>query len=144
MLRRLSPLVIAAALAVALVGCTGTPAPETPSTSAGTQSVAEACAAVGDAVGDAVTRFQEVDPTDPAASAEALAGMAAGLEAAADAVSNADVAAIVDPLTTAVASAAEIMTAIAAGDLTRVPQLQGPATEIQQSFTRFAELCAAD
>ncbi len=71
----------------------------------------------------------------------ALSGVADRLGAAAGAVGNADVAALLPELQQGFAAASETLTAIAGGDLSQLPKLQQITTDIQDGFTRFAELC---
>lgn len=134
-----------AALLVATLGlgaCSGGAPSSSPSpTSSDTQTVAEACAAVRTSVDDAVAQLQAIDPGDPNAAVTALSGVADRLSAAAGTVGNADVAALLPELQEGFAAASETLTAIAGGDLSQLPKLQQITTDIQDGFTRFAELC---
>ena len=126
------------AATLALGACAGSsPSP----TSSDTQTVAEACDTVRAGVDDAVTQLRAIDPGDPQAAVTALSGVADRLGAAAGAVGNADVAALLPELQQGFAAASETLTAIAGGDLSQLPKLQQITTDIQDGFTRFAELC---
>lgn len=126
------------AATLALGACAGsTPSP----TSSDAQTVAEACDTVRAGVDDAVTQLRAIDPGDPQAAVTALSGVADRLGAAAGAVGNADVAALLPELQQGFAAASETLTAIAGGDLSQLPKLQQITTDIQDGFTRFAELC---
>ena len=127
---------------LALGACAGsTPEPSPSPTSSDTQTVAEACDTVRAGVDDAVTQLRAIDPGDPQAAVAALSGVADRLGAAAGAVGNADVAALLPELQQGFAAASETLTAIAGGDLSQLPKLQQITTDIQDGFTRFAELC---
>lgn len=138
----------AALLACALSGCAGigtgaasTPAPM-PTVSA--QSVADACAAVTASVQDATAQLQALDTSSPQAASEGLSQVAARLGDAVAAIDNADVAAVLPDLQTGFARAAEVLQAIAGGDMTQLPALQQAAADIQSSLEKFATLCHAD
>ncbi|RLK47845.1 hypothetical protein [Microbacterium telephonicum] len=144
---RLPLALTAAALgAVLLAGCTADPtagstsAPQS-TTAPDTQTTADACAAVEDAVTGAVDAFQKVDPTDPQAAAQAFDDLASSLGTAADAVSDSEVGALLPRLQQDFATAAEVMGAVAGGDLGRVGDLQAPTADIQDAFGEFAALC---
>ncbi len=106
-----------------------------------TQTTAEACAAAEDAVTGTVDAFQQIDPADPAAAAEAFSEMSASLETAAAAVSDSEVSQLLPRLQRGFSEAAEVMADIAGGDLGRVGDLSGPTGEITDAFGAFGELC---
>lgn len=136
----------AVAVAVLLSGCTAAPGGGAATTggdsgSTGTLTTSQACAAVSDAVSDAVDGFQRIDPADPTAAGEAFDDLAASLADAAAAVPQGEVGALLPRLQRDFAQAAEIMAAIAGGDLGRVADLQQPTQDIQDAFGEFAALC---
>ncbi|MCT9818861.1 hypothetical protein N3K63_01030 [Microbacterium sp. W1N] len=142
------PLLLAATAVTAalLTGCTadqnGSASGGAGGAGDGGQSTADACASVGAAVTAAVDGFQKIDPTDPAAAAESFDEMAASLGEAGDAVSNSEVGALLPRLQQDFAEAADVMGAVAGGDLGRVGDLQQPAQDIQDAFGEFAALCS--
>lgn len=136
----------AAALTLAatiLAGCTGDPgtamsgASDTP----GTQSIADACTAVGDTVTDAVDHLGAVDVTDPAASVDALREVADRLGAAAAIVDNADLDAVLPDLQRGFEAAGAAVQGLAGGDLAQLSALQRATGDIQSAFARFSALC---
>lgn len=133
---------LAIAATCVLSGCTGTgSATSSPAPAAGTQSVSAACDIVRTSVADAAAQLQSLDATDPQAAVAAMGQVADRLGAAASAVDNADVAALLPGLQTGFAKTAEILQAIAGGDLSQLPALQASAADIQSSFEQFSELC---
>lgn len=132
------------AVVVVLTGCSGAgSAPASPSVTGGTQSVSAACDVVRSSVADAAEQLQSLDASDPQASISAMSGVAAELGDAIGAVDNADVAAVLPGLQAGFSQAAEVLQAIAGGDLSKLPALQQATSDIQASFADFAELCPA-
>lgn len=127
-----------------LTGCTGTDTSSpSPSATDSTQSVSAACDIVRESVADAAAELQHLDAADPQAAVAAMTAVADRLGTAAAAVDNADVAAALPSLQTGFTKTAEILQAIAGGDLSQLPALQQAAGDIQSSFTEFSELCTA-
>jgi len=127
--------------ALCLSGCAATDT-GTPSPSGGdTQTVAQACATVRTSVQDAAAELQKLDPSDPKAAVDALGGVAAQLDEAARAVGNPQIAALLPPLQTGFASASADLSAIAGGDLSRLPALQTSARSIQSALAAFTDAC---
>ncbi|MGB4778988.1 hypothetical protein [Microbacterium sp.] len=144
--RRRGPttMILVAALAtLAVAGCaadeSGSPSPTPTPTDA--QSVAQGCDAVRTSVADAVAQLQALDVSDPQSAAGAFSSVAERLGAAADGVSNVDVAEILPDLQTGFTTASGTLTAIAGGDLSQLPVLLQNTTSIQDSLTRFSALC---
>lgn len=108
-----------------------------------TQSTQEACAIVGSSVQDAAAELRALDAGDPQAAVAAMSHVADRLGEAAAAVDNADVAALLPPLQSGFAAAAETLQAIAGGDLSQLPALQQTSADIQASLQSFSDLCAA-
>ena len=133
---------LTAALGGTLAGCTGTGPSPAPST-AGSQSVADACAVVASSVQDATAELQALDAGDPQAAAESMSNVAASIGAGATAVDNADVAAVLPGLESGFTAAAEALQAIAGGDLSQLPALQQATADIQASLRAFSDLCGA-
>lgn len=135
---------IAATCGMALTACTAEPddATTSPTSTSGTQTVAEACTAVQESVQDAAASLQRLDPSDPGASLDAMNDVADSLADAAGAVDNADVAAILPELQEGFSTAADTLGAIAGGDLSRLPALQDAATAIQDSLQDLTTLCS--
>lgn len=139
----------AAALLLTLTACTGTPSSTESGGGSDTggpggspdQSVAEACATVNDTLTDAAAGLQQIDPADPGAATTTLHGIADGIGEAADAISNAEVSALLPDLESAFQAAADSMAALAAGDATRAAELNTAIGEVQSSITEFTELC---
>lgn len=129
-----------ATLLILLTGCTGSPLSE-PTSRGASSSAADACAAVTAGIQDAAIELQNLDVTDPQASAVTLRGAAERLAAAA-AVGNDDIAALLPPLQSGFADAADILQAIAGGDLGRLAALQEATARIQTALAAFADVCA--
>lgn len=140
-IRAVGPILALVLGAAALVGCTPDGA-ATPSTSPDAQSITEACATVRDTVTGAVDRLGAVDVGDPAASVDALADMADRLGAAASAVEDTDLGAVLPDLQHGFGAAADAVRGLAAGDLAQLPALQRATGDIQSAFGRFSALCA--
>ncbi len=155
--RRIAALAISAVALLGLTACTGTvagndsakdsdtstSAPSEAAQGDSDQTVADACAAVGTIVQDATTELQDVAEGDPAAAAAAMQNVADSIGEAADSVTNAEVAAILPDLKAGFAAAAEVMTAVAGGDLSKATELQTSLEDIQTSFATFSDLCTA-
>lgn len=108
---------------------------------AGTQSVAAACATIDETLTEAAGGLQQLDPADPAAATATMQTIADGVAEAAASVDNAEVAALLPDLESGFRSAAEAMTALAAGDASRAAELSAAVGEVQSSITAFGELC---
>ncbi len=130
------------AASCALAGCTSTGATSPSGSPTGsTQSVSAACDTVRESVADAAAQLRKLNTTDPQAAVAAMTEVADRLGKAAAAVDNADVAALLPGLQSGFAKTAEILQAIAGGDLSQLPALQQTASDIQSSFEKFSELC---
>ena len=137
---------LAAVLALAACGLSGCAAAADgdPSPTGGdTQTVAQACETVRTSVQDAAAQLQALDPSDPKAAVGALGEVARHLDDAARAVGNREVAALLPPLQSGFAAASADLSAIAGGDLSRLPALQGAAADIQGALAAFAQACPA-
>ncbi len=138
-LPRALPLVAVAALL--LTACTGDRNGDGGDDAAGTQSVAAACATIDETLTEAAGGLQQLDPADPAAATATMQTIADGVAEAAASVDNAEVAALLPDLESGFRSAAEAMTALAAGDASRAAELSAAVGEVQSSITAFGELC---
>lgn len=154
--RRVTALVVATVAVFGLTACTGAPSGSSSAPSAssstggsseepaeGTQTVAEACAVVEDTIVDAQAGFEDVSAEDPAAAAEAMQSVAAAVGELPDKVSNADVSALLPDFVDAYATLADVLTAVAEGDMTKVGELETLGTDLQSSVAAFQELCTA-
>lgn len=143
--RPLPRLAFAAAIAlgaVLLAGCTGDGAAPSPTSSSGdAQSTATACELVRASVDDAAAQLQTLDTSDPQAAFAVMSDVASSLGAAAADVTNTEVATLLPDLQAGFASAADVLQAIAGGDLAQVPALQVAAMDIQDAFGAFAQVC---
>ncbi len=140
-----TPLLIAVvgAVALGLSGCAASSDGGSSSEKGDTQTVAQACDTVRASVQDAATRLHALDPGDPKAAVGALGEVAQHLDDAARAVGNRQVAALLPPLQSGFAAASADLSAIAGGDLSRLPSLQGTAADIQAALTAFTQACPA-
>ena len=159
--RRTAALTLFATLGVAglvgLSGCTGAPAAPSSST-AGTgtggssqqedaggdagQSTQDACALVQDTISDATARFESAGSEDPAAVIEAMNAAANQLAEAAPQITNDEVAALIPSLQGMFTQAGEVMTAVVAGDTSKIEDLAGLGTSFQETSEAFQKVCA--
>ncbi len=128
-----------ACLSLTLGGCasSGEPAPS----GADTQTVSQACSTVRDTIGDAAGALTALDASDPRAAVTVFSNLATRLDAAVDAVGNHQVAALLPSLQTGFAAASADLTAIAGGDLSRLPALQKATGDLQSALTAFTQVC---
>lgn len=140
---RLITVGIAVFAALALTGCGASTEATTPAPTASTQSIAAACDVARDAVASAAAGLQQLDPTDPAASATAMTDVAGTIGEAVAGVANADVGAELPRLQTGFSDAAAALQAIAGGDLGALSRLQEATGTIGSSLTALGELCGA-
>lgn len=128
--------------AVLFTGCTADPQGPAATPPAGDgQTAATACDLVREGVDDAAAQLQSLDTSDPQAAFEVMSRVATQLGEAAAEVTNAEVAALLPDLQDGFASAADVLRAIAGGDLSQVPALQVAAMDIQDAFGAFAKVC---
>lgn len=130
-----------ALIALLLAGFAGGPSGY-PTAPAGTQDLAAACASVRDHVADATARLQSLDVTDPQAAAQAMSDVAADLADAGAAVDNPEIGELLPGLASGFRSAGDALSAIAAGDLSRLPALQEATAGIRDALATFADRCA--
>ncbi|WP_322409707.1 hypothetical protein [Microbacterium invictum] len=108
----------------------------------GGQTTEDACLLISDSITEATTEFQEASADDPGAVAEAARAAADSLASAASQVTNDEIAALLPELQDMFTQTAEVMDAVAGGDVSQI----GDAAEIGESFqvtvTKFQELCA--
>lgn len=102
---------------------------------------AEACAAVTDGIDEAVTAFQEVDTTDPAAAAAAVEDVAARLAEAGGGIDDEALTAVVGDLEDELTGLADALAAIDEGDMARATGLAAATDGIRRSVTEFTRLC---
>lgn len=138
MSRRRAVLFATTALVFTLTACDDAPAPR-PTTQ--TQAAAAACAAVDDAVVDAVAALDAVDPADPAAAADAIAAVGDRLRAASDAVSHTAVAELLPKMQDDLTAIGAALAAIADGDLSEPAALAAPVASMQDTFAQYREIC---
>ncbi len=138
--RRFAAALLALPLVLGLAACDG-PGSSDPGRSTQSQSVQAACAAVDDAVADAVSALAAVDPADPAAAGDAIAAVAAQLKTASADVANSTVAALLPPMQDDLAAIGAALKAIAEGDLSQSAELAAPIAGMQESFAHFREAC---
>lgn len=106
------------------------------------QTVASACTAVADTVGDAMAVFAETDAADPSAAATATADVSAQLTTLAPSVRNPDVAAVVADLRSGFDVLATATAAAAGGDLDGVSGLGDATDRIRAGVSEYHDLCA--
>lgn len=149
--RTLAMLGLVAVGTFGLAACTGSPTGST-STSApqssdepgdAGQSKADACALIADSIQDATAEFEGIATADPAAVVDAMASAAQRLSDTATQVTNDEVAAVLPGVQAMFTEVAEVMDAIARGDVTKVDDLSQLATEFQETSDAFQEVCAA-
>lgn len=147
---RLTALAIAGIALFGLTACTGG-SPENGSdggsgsdagaSASSEQTVDEACSIVNDTIEGAVAEFEGISMEDPAAAVEAFQAAGDALGEEASRIGNPEVAAVLPDLETAFATVAEAMDALAAGDSTKLTELESVGSEMQASFTEFQRLC---
>jgi hypothetical protein len=154
--RRVAALTLAGVSIFGLAGCTGAPpaieqpsrtaTPSAPSdddaTGDGGQSTAEACRLVEDTIEQASAEFENVSNEDPTAVIEAMRSAAQKLADASTQVTNDEVAALLPSLQKMFTDVAEVMTALAEGDASRIAEIEELGTSLQETSAKFQELCA--
>lgn len=149
--RALAALSLTAAAAWGLTACTGSPSASAPTASSQSsdepgdagQSKADACALIAESIQDATAEFEGIATADPAAVVDAMGAAAEQLSDTATQVTNDEVAAVLPSVQAMFAEVAEVMDAIARGDVTKVDDLSQLATEFQETSDAFQEVCAA-
>lgn len=149
--RTLAVLSLAAATAFGLAACTGSPTGPASTSAAQSsdepgdagQSTADACALIAESIQDATAEFEGIATADPAAVVDAMGSAAERLSDTATQVTNDEVAAVLPGVQAMFAEVAEVMDAIARGDVTKVDDLSQLATEFQETSDAFQEVCAA-
>lgn len=138
-------LVATFAAAVLLSGCAaesgGLPSSPSP-TPPGMQALSEACADVRTAVAAATAELERLDPANPGAAVSAFTAIADELSTALGSIDNDQLAAILPPLQSGFADAADALQQITTGNLARLPDLQSAAARIQTQLTAFTSLCS--
>lgn len=140
-----------------LGGCTATPSAApggtaSQSSSGGTegdaagdegQSTADACALIADSITQATSQFQDASVDDPGAVAEAARSAADSLADTAAEVTNDEVAALLPELQEMFGQTAEVMDAVAGGDLSQIEDAAAIGESFQVTVQKFQDLCAA-
>ena len=148
--RLIAALTIAAVSTLGLTACTGFGGASTAGGSSSGpvdqpgdagQSSADACALVQQTISDAATEFQSAATDDPAVVVESMKAAAAKLGDATGQVTNDEVAALLPPLRTAFERAAEVMKAVADGDVGKLGDSAAVASDIQAPLQKFQEIC---
>ena len=148
--RRIAALAIAAAALLGLAACTASPeSSPTGSSSADAgadssdgQSVAEACALIQGTIQEAADEFEGVTDGDPAVIVDAMRKAADDLAAAAEEITNEDVAAVLPGVQEMFEKTADLMQSIVEGDVSKISELGSLGTEFQSTVQEFQELCA--
>ncbi|WP_345801732.1 hypothetical protein AAIB33_01125 [Microbacterium sp. AZCO] len=147
--RRIAALTIAAVALLGLTACTASPDSNADSSPAASdaagdegQSVADACALIQDTITDATKEFGNAASDDPAAVVEAMKSAADKISAAADQVTNDDVAAILPDLQQMFAKTAEVMQSIVEGDVSKLDELTALGDSFKETSQRFQDLCS--
>ncbi|WP_243077105.1 hypothetical protein [Microbacterium sp. SS28] len=146
--RRIAALTITAFALLGLTACTASPAPSSSSTAQAApeggdgQSVADACALIQDTMQQATEDFGKA-ADDPAAVVGAMKSAADELAAAADEITNKDVAAVLPGVQQMFADTAEIMQGIVDGDVSKIADLAALGETFQSTVQDFQDLCAA-
>lgn len=149
--RGIAGLGIAAVVVLGATACTGSPAagPASSPTSQSAdapgdagQSTADACALIQESIQDATAEFESVTSADPAAVVDAMSSAAERLSETATEVTNDEVAAVLPGLQAMFAEVADVMDAVAQGDLTQADELSQLATRFQETSDAFQEVCA--
>jgi hypothetical protein len=145
--RLVAAAIIAATAALGLAACTGGPAPSSSSVASadqpgdGGQSTADACALVQQTISDAATEFSSASADDPAVVVDGMKAAAQKLGDASAQVTNDQIAALLPPLRTAFEKAADVMQAVAEGDVSKLADSAQLSTDIQEPLQRFQEIC---
>lgn len=145
--RRLITLALAATAVFGLSACTGggDAAPSDDASSGGSasssQTVEEACAAVNDTIQSVSDDFANVSAENPEEAATAFQAAAEAIGQASSQVGNAEVSALLPDLEVAFQKTGEAMEALAAGDASKLAEMQTLAADLQGSITSFQELC---
>jgi hypothetical protein len=149
MRRRLAALALAALLSAGLVACAPTDggSADGPTISADApgddgQSAADACSIVRSSIDSATEAFSSATADDPSSVVEALRTASEGLATVSGEVTNDEVAALLPPLQEMFVTASDAMEAVASGDVARLTEIGELAGDLQESVTRFQELCA--
>jgi len=145
--RRIAALTIATAALFGLTACTVSPtASPTPTSTADApsdaQSVADACALVQETITQASEDMQDAAEDDPGAVVEAMKTAAAELGAAAEQITNEDVAAVLPGVQEMFSTTAEIFQDIAEGDVSKIGELATLGEQFQETVQQFEDLCA--
>jgi len=146
---RIAALTIAAAALFGLTACTASPdaSPTTGSTSDASeasgeaQSVADACALVQETIEEASEDFRNAAQDDPSAVVETMKAAAAELTAAAEQITNEDVAAVLPGVEEMFSTTAEILQDIVEGDVSKIGELATLGETFQETVQQFEELC---
>ncbi|MFE1665483.1 hypothetical protein [Microbacterium sp. P02] len=152
MRRTIAGLTIALCAVLGLTACTGSTSGASPTSSGAPaavdqtgdegQSVTDACALIQDTIADASAEFESVAAQDPAAVVESMNAAASKLADAAPSITNDEVAGVVAPLQEMFAKTAEVMAAVAKGDVTKLGDLSDLGTQFQETGEKFQALCA--
>ncbi|WP_065569785.1 hypothetical protein [Microbacterium oleivorans] len=106
------------------------------------QTVASACTAVADTVGNAMAVFTEADAADPTAAATATAGARDQLEKLTRSIDNDRVGAVVADLAAGFDVLADATSAAADGDVDGVTGLSEATDRIRSGVSEYHDLCA--
>lgn len=135
--RALGALVVAAVVAALGVAC----APQ-PTDAEDGRSVSAACAALADAVEEAMTAFADADAADAASAAKTTAAVRDELTRVAATLDNARVEAIAAGLAAGFDTLAEATASSAAGDITGVAGLADATDRIRTGVAEYHDLCS--
>jgi hypothetical protein len=138
-----------------LAGCTGGPvaAPSGSASQGSTgssddaagdegQSTGDACALIADSITEATSQFQDASVDDPGAVAEAARSAAESLASTASEVTNDEVAALLPELQEMFGQTAEVMDAVAGGDVSQIEDAAAIGESFQVTVQKFQDICA--
>jgi hypothetical protein len=161
-IRRLAALAIAGAVLLGTTACSGIPtlsddapptATSTPSAEESSggdgestgddgQSTADACALVEDTITQATDDFENVSADDPQAVIDAMRTAAQRISDTSEQITNDEVAALLPSLQGMFEQVADVMSAIASGDVSRVAEVEELGADFQETSEQFQALCA--
>jgi hypothetical protein len=106
------------------------------------QSTAAACQLVQETITEATDEFENVSSEDPGAVVDAMNAAADRLADMSSEITNDEVAAVLPSLQEMFQNVADVMGAIAEGDVSKLAEMEELGTTFQETGEKFQELCA--
>ncbi|KAA9111340.1 hypothetical protein [Microbacterium rhizomatis] len=145
MRRTIAVLTIAAAAVLGLSACSDSRPSPAASAAAGTstQTAAEACTLVQQAITDATTQLESATSSDPAAIVDSMTSASQKLAAAAPSITNDQVAPLVPALQDMFTKVSDVMGAVAKGDVSKAGDLSQLSTQFDETSAKFQAVCGS-